>query len=341
MNVVEKRKQPPSASMYTDLVIRERVKLKPNMTGRNFRDVLQDKIARERSGRCCRHGYVVPGSVILQRVAPGIVDAAALNGDVIYDVEYAATVCNPLEGSVVRARVVNMNKFGLLAHCRLADAQERRTTNNVLEIVIARHQHQLAAVDRPQLPSLDSVAIGSWVLVEVRGKALKLDDVNITRIGIVTAIVAEVKEDQNGNDDQFTKRSQLDPEANEDDGEDSQRDSDVEDGDEGGDDIGKGMDREDASTIDMAETSDDEDGEEDAKEDGDDGDDAASGSDNEEEDRGKRSRSRLVKGGVEGGVGECLGDLTDCEDAAVGSGSDGGGGCTDDDEPIMTDDDDA
>lgn len=174
--------------MFVRTVLHDYVKLKANEIGRNFKDVLTVKIKDMVEAKCTRYGYIVPGSVAFLNCSCGRLDGASLNGDVVYEVEYQATVCNPADNSVVQAKVVNVNRFGILAHGGLltpsADVEEANLQDgaeavaNVLEIIVAKQGVALASeVD------LDKIKIGDAVQVQILGKRFELNDVKISVVG--------------------------------------------------------------------------------------------------------------------------------------------------------------
>lgn len=97
-------------------LLRDALLVKPHQLGGNFRELLHHMLRSASEGVCSRHGYVLTDSVVLANVAPGHVEGVSLNGDVRFDVQYYASVCNPAAGTIVPGRVINTNRFGVLAH---------------------------------------------------------------------------------------------------------------------------------------------------------------------------------------------------------------------------------
>ena len=164
--------------MFVKTLLHDHVKLKANEIGRNFKEMLTAKIKHAVEGKCTRYGYVVPGRV----------DGASLNGDVVYEVEYQATVCNPAIGSIVPAKVVNVNRFGVLAYGGLAQPGSAEELN-VLEIIVAKQGVALTSdVD------LDGVRIGDAVQVQILGKRFELNDAKISIVGKVISKTEAVQQ---------------------------------------------------------------------------------------------------------------------------------------------------
>ncbi len=167
-------------SLFLRALLKDRVKLRPWELNCDVRDVIGRKLRDRVDGVCTRHGFVRPGSVDIVKVSMGRVEMAMLNGDVTYQVQYCADVCNPLTGSVVRARIVNMNKFGILCEAGVVLEDGRRVP--VLEIIVARQSVSLQSdVD------LETLHINDDVHVEVLAKKFSVGALKISVVGRVVA----------------------------------------------------------------------------------------------------------------------------------------------------------
>ena len=161
--------------------LRDTVLVKPHMIGSNYREVVLH-LLRSFEGVCSRHGYIVPGSISVHKIDNGNVQAFSLNGDVCYNVRYYASVCNPPIGAVLNARIVNMNKFGIMTHSVIT--AEDGTFKPVIESIITR---QPAGPTLGSDVDLDTLKIGDTVFVEILGKKFDLNDKKISVIGRVSA----------------------------------------------------------------------------------------------------------------------------------------------------------
>ena len=209
------------ANIFQRSVITDVVRIKPHELNRDFREVLLRRLQRTNEGKCTRHGYVRPNSIRLYRVSPGRVDAVSLNGDVIFTVMYRCDVCNPAIGARIVARVVNVNKFGILAR----NAPPPNSTDNddlslssVLECIIPKQgvtpttptttaaaaaagiastgntvddydDENVDAGGRSRSTSIvDEVKIGDEVEIEIAGKKFELNDPRISVVGRLLGI---------------------------------------------------------------------------------------------------------------------------------------------------------
>lgn len=173
------------AAIFHRAVLREKVKILPREIGSNVRDIILAKLQSKLEGACSRHGFVRPGSVRIQDLSDGRIEGASLNGDVVYQVSASAEVCNPAQGHIVPARIVNSNKFGLLAHSGI---EVNGRYLNILEIVITRHNFYGGSAQQ-EVP-VDTVRVGDDVFVEVIGKTFELGDNKISIAGRLLRVAA-------------------------------------------------------------------------------------------------------------------------------------------------------
>lgn len=159
---------------FTRQLLVEKIKLKPSLLGHNIPKILTKFLVAKFEAKCSQYGYIQPGSIELFKYSVGQLIAASLNGDVLFVTQFYANVCNPLIGQVIKAKVVNANKFGILAEVSLED------NTPVLEIIIAKNTSALSSdID------LNNISLGEVVNVEVMGKKFELKDKKISIVGRV------------------------------------------------------------------------------------------------------------------------------------------------------------
>ena len=156
--------------IFVDAVLVDKVKIKPRGLCQNKQSILQDILINKFEGKCSYHGYIKRGSIKIIKCSAGQVKDVTLNGDTEYLVSYRALVCNPIIGSIVRAKVVNQNKFGILAEVTI------NGTEPVLEIIITK------MIEPGEIP-LDKIKVGDMVNVEILKKRFELNDDRITNVG--------------------------------------------------------------------------------------------------------------------------------------------------------------
>ena len=186
------------ADIFTRIAIKETIVLKPNKLDQDYQSSVLQIIKERFEGICSHNGYIRPGSIELVAVTMGQVRAFSLNGDVEFGVQFKADVCSPCNGMLVMAKVVNINRLGIMAVVNSDGADKP-----ILEIVIVRG-FDGAKVDGTLVdPRIDAVQIGHVINVEVLGKRFQLNDKKISIIGrIVFEKIEDVKmSDPNAQDD--------------------------------------------------------------------------------------------------------------------------------------------
>lgn len=165
--------------IFVRVLLNEKIKLEPSFINKGFRDELVRRLKKKVEGVCSRHGYIKRGSIEIYKIAPGVVDVTSLNGYLIFNIHFYADICNPTLGCVVKCKVSNINKFGILAESGYHD-DEKNEYMNVLEMFIAKNSVNIASdVD------LESIQIGQELFVEILGKKYELNDKKVTTIGRV------------------------------------------------------------------------------------------------------------------------------------------------------------
>jgi DNA-directed RNA polymerase subunit E'/Rpb7 len=172
-------------AIFVRSLLRDATLLKPQFIGSNFREVLQQQIRDKVEGICSRHGYVLPNSVMVHRISPGRMEAVSLNGDVRFDVQYYAHVCNPPVGAVLPARVANTNRFGVLAHCGIL--QRDGEFLPVVEAIATKQP--ISGKSEPSEVDIDALSVGDDIRIEVLGKKFELND---DRISVIARVVGKV-----------------------------------------------------------------------------------------------------------------------------------------------------
>lgn len=160
-------------NIFYRTLLNDKIKIEPKYISRQFRKNILSNLKATVEGICTKHGFIKEGSVELFKVSPGNVDLTGLNGYVVFDTYYYADVCNPMIGNIVKATVMNVNKFGILADVM-----------GILEIVISKNSVSIvhdAGID------IDAIKIGDAILVEVIGKKFELSDKKISIVGRIVS----------------------------------------------------------------------------------------------------------------------------------------------------------
>lgn len=162
-------------SIFIQCQLIENVKLKPQHLHPDLVKVLHDQLKRKYEGICSHHGYIKPESITVLEYSLGRTQTFSLNGDVVFKVKFSAQVCCPAIGNTIQGIVVKINRFGILAECRVL-INERLVT--VIEIVIPKDN-----VDPDLENVLNSIEIGHEVNVMIVGRKYELNDTKIYIVG--------------------------------------------------------------------------------------------------------------------------------------------------------------
>lgn len=172
--------------VFTRVLCKENIKLEPKFISSNFQTILKEKLINKVEGICTKHGFIKPNSIQIYKICPGLVELISLAGYVVYDVHFYADICNPLLGSIIKATVTNINRFGVLA-----EAGKNEFNKSVLEIIIAKN-----SVNIQSEIDLEDCKIGDEIKIEIIRKKYELGDKKICAIGraVKNVIVATKKE---------------------------------------------------------------------------------------------------------------------------------------------------
>lgn len=169
-------------NVFTRMLITDRIKVIPSLIGGDLGEVIKNIAIKKYEGHCSQYGYILAGSLQIYKYSMGQLISASLNGDVVFTVMFYANVCNPLNGTLVKVTVVNMNKFGILGEYTINDGHGKKTT--VIEVVIARNAPSNSSAIASDA-DLSAVKIGDVLTVEIVNKKFELKDKKISAIGRV------------------------------------------------------------------------------------------------------------------------------------------------------------
>jgi DNA-directed RNA polymerase subunit E'/Rpb7 len=148
-------------------------------------------VTEKYEGKCSKYGYIRAGSIEIVKISMGTLRMFSLNGDVVFRVVFRADVSNPIVGQSFSAKVLNVNKFGILAAAGLTDSSNNNdafdTFVPIIDIVVPKTGtiHTDASID------LNTIKRDDVLLVELLGKKFTLNDTKISAIGCVKGIESQ------------------------------------------------------------------------------------------------------------------------------------------------------
>ena len=84
----------------------------------NLDNLILEKLKEEVGDKCIKHGYIKKDTIKINKRSIGKLNSSRLNGSLNYEVFYNAEVCNPTNGQIIKCKIKNKNKMGLLAEAK-------------------------------------------------------------------------------------------------------------------------------------------------------------------------------------------------------------------------------
>lgn len=160
-----------SSDLFIPIKFNTSVQLKSTEIGKNIDDILLSKIKNNLENMCSKHGYIKNNSIKIVKRSAGQLVVSHFNGNITYNMQCIAEICNPAHGSVLKCRVKAKNALGLLADGFYDNIP-------ILQIIIPK----LSAGMKSEI-NIENIKIGEEINIEVCGKKFLLYDKYISIIG--------------------------------------------------------------------------------------------------------------------------------------------------------------
>lgn len=145
--------------------------LTPNELNKHFENTILTKVKATLENSCSKHGYIKKDSIKIIKRSPGYIKEAHFNGNIAYDLNCIAEICNPAQDSIVKCIVKAKNNLGLLAIGKYEDMA-------ILEVIIPKITSGIHSD-----VNIDNINVGDEINVIVCGKKFTLYDKMISIIG--------------------------------------------------------------------------------------------------------------------------------------------------------------
>ena len=213
-------------NIFIKTLLADKIKIQPQHINKNIIKVLLFELQAKFEGKCSYHGYIKPSSISIYKYSMGQIQAFSLNGDVVYNVQYHCEVCNPTIGSIVQAKIVNMNKFGILAECSIFI---KGLAVSILDIIVPKN-----SIDSVNEVDVDKLGKGDDINIEVLGKKYELNDKNISVVGRIIKTSTDIVQEKNAekNNVEFDEDNTDEDDDDDDENENEDEDDDEDDDDE-------------------------------------------------------------------------------------------------------------
>ena len=157
--------------MFMPIKFNTTIILTPNELNKNFEATIITKIKATLENSCSKHGYIKRDSIKIIKRSPGYIKEAHFNGNIAYDLNCIAEICNPAQDSIIKCVVKAKNNLGLLAIGKYEEMA-------ILEVIIPKITSGILSD-----VNIDNINIGDEVNVIVCGKKFTLYDKMISIIG--------------------------------------------------------------------------------------------------------------------------------------------------------------
>ena len=157
--------------IYHKNVIEYTTSIVPKEINKNINITLTRKLRDDLEGKCIKEGYVKRESIKILSRSLGEVLLSHCNGTILYHIKFQADICNPMEGMIIKSRIININKMGALAEIIGEEISP-------VAILIAKQHH----IDNTNFENLKK---GDDVDVKVLGKRFEYGDNQISIIGLL------------------------------------------------------------------------------------------------------------------------------------------------------------
>jgi hypothetical protein len=179
------------SKMFMPIKFNTTIILTPNELNKNFESTILTKIKATLENSCSKHGYIKKDSIKIIKRTPGYIKESHFNGNIAYDLNCIAEICNPAQDSIVKCIVKAKNNLGLLAIGKYEDMA-------ILEVIIPKISSGILSD-----VNIDNINIGDEINVIVCGKKFTLYDKMISIIGRIIkdkydddiTVIEEVEDD--------------------------------------------------------------------------------------------------------------------------------------------------
>ena len=162
------------SNLYQNLLLNKTVYISPSELNKNLNEIIENKLLNKYNGICIKEGYIKSDSISIIKRTIGKLDGSNFRGLFKFNIVFSADICNPVNGTIIKCVIKNINKLGLFAQ------------DGPLSIIIPRDYHETKTIFK-------DLNIGDTVEVEVLGKQFQLNDTAALIIGRLSSNVVKKK----------------------------------------------------------------------------------------------------------------------------------------------------
>ena len=160
---------------YFSNTITTKINIPPKSLNKDINKSILKHLRKELEGKCIKDGYIKKNSISIVNKGLGKIEKGQFTGNIIYDIEYVAEVCNPSEGQILQCKVISINKIGVIA---IVSDEE----NQPIKILLPKYTHRENNIFK-------DIKEGDMIETEVIGKRFELNSPFISVVGKLLKII--------------------------------------------------------------------------------------------------------------------------------------------------------
>lgn len=184
------------SDIFSSNTINYSISIDPESINKNINKIILKQIKTEIECKCIKEGYVQKDSIKILSRSPGELLASHFNGNILYHLTLQLNVCNPLEGDIIRVKIRNINKMGILGESGDGDIPP-------ISVLLARQHH----IDNEYFNKLK---VGRSIDVKIIGKRFEFGDNQINVIGVLENQQELIIDDEDNSENSNNQNEQLD-----------------------------------------------------------------------------------------------------------------------------------
>ncbi len=154
-------------NIYINTILKKRIILRSEYINKNFLTNIEKLLKDEVGDKCIKEGYINANSIKIIKRSIAKIISSNFSGDLAIDINYYASVCNPVRGNVIVCKIIRINKLGVQAE------------NFPLSVIVAKQYHNNKDIFK-------NLKVGQIIDVLVIGKRYSLNDKIIEVVGKLT-----------------------------------------------------------------------------------------------------------------------------------------------------------
>jgi DNA-directed RNA polymerase subunit E'/Rpb7 len=159
-------------SIFIHNILTQTIKLRPYEINNNYEKTIIHKLKKKVEGICTKYGYIRKNSIKVLKLSTPKIITEHFSGDIVFDVLYSAEICNPTEGTVLKAKVYSINNMGILAIVK--------DYEHIIISIIIPKEH---TIEKKEKDIYNSIKEDTEIYIEVLGKKNELHERQINVIG--------------------------------------------------------------------------------------------------------------------------------------------------------------